>query len=266
MHPVSTHIYCAMLIVVSPSKILDQKPQKLVNEYTMPAFLDKSEILIEALRKFSPKQISELLSVNSAIAELNFGRYAAWHRPFTPENAKQAILLFKGEVYNGLRAWTLNHRDFMYAQDHLHILSGLYGVIRPLDLIQPYRLEMGIKLKTSVAENIYRFWGDDITNRLNETLKPMKKPLLVNLASHEYFKAVNLKLLTAPVLNIEFLDTKNGNYQAIVVYLKKARGMMSRFILQNQLTNPDDLKAFDSEGYIYNPRLSKENTWIFTKG
>jgi len=255
-----------MLIVISPSKIVDFKPQSIVKEFTTPAFLDKSEILIEALRKLSPKQIQELMLVNASIAELNFKRYGEWHQPFTPENAKQAILAFKGEVYNGLKAWTFRNQDFPYAQNHLRILSGLYGLVRPLDLIQPYRLEMGIKLKSSVAENIYRFWGDSITLSLNKQLKTTKKPLLVNLASAEYFKVIDTKLLVSPVLNIEFLDTKNDKYQPIVVYIKKARGMMARYIIQNQLTDANDLKGFDEEGYIYNPRLSGETNWVFTRG
>lgn len=254
-----------MLIVVSPAKNVDFKPQKLTNTFTLPDFTNKSEQLIAELRKLTPKQIAELMQVNPAIAELNFNRYAAWKLPFTPENAKQAILAFNGEVYRGLKARTFSEKDFIYAQGHFRILSGLYGILRPLDLIQPYRLEMGIKLVTPQAKDLYKFWGNLITEKLNEALKPMKKPLVVNLASAEYFKSVNQKLLAAPVLNIEFLENKNGEYKTIVVYTKKARGMLSRFILQHQLSDPDDIKAFDEDGYIYNPRLSKENNWIFTR-
>ena len=255
-----------MLLVISSSKILDLKPQKLVDDYTLPYFIDRSAILIEALRQLSPKAIAELLSVNSSIAELNYMRYANWHQPFTRENAKQAVLAFKGEVYNGLKAWTFNSDDFAFAQDHLRMLSGLYGLLRPLDLFQPYRLEMGIKLKTPEAGNIYKFWGNSVTEKINEALKPMKTPLLVNLASAEYFKVINTKILHAPILQIEFLDNKNEHYQPIVVYVKKARGMMSRFVIKNKLTKPDDLKAFDEDGYNFNSRLSKADKWVFTRG
>jgi len=255
-----------MLIVISSSKILNIKSQDILNEHSLPYFTNQSERLIEVLRKLKPREIAELLSINPSLASLNCERYAKWHLPFTPENAKQAILTFKGEVYNGLKAWTMFPKDLTYAQNHLRIISGLYGLIRPFDLIQPYRLEMGIKLKTKEASNLYQFWGDSVTQKLNEALKPMKRPVLINLASAEYFKVVNLKLLAAPIITPEFLDTKNGNYQPIVVYLKKARGMLSRFIIQNQLTDIEDIKGFDEEGYIFNHRLSKGNHWVFTRG
>lgn len=254
-----------MLIIVSPAKNLDFKPQNLLNEYSLPEFTSQSEQLITALRKLTPKEIARLMEVNMSIAELNFQRYMAWQLPFTPDNAKQAILAFNGEVYRGLKAMTFRADDFKYAQEHFRVLSGLYGVLRPLDLIQPYRLEMGIKLETPGAENLYRFWGNRITEKLNEALTAMKKPVLVNLASSEYFKAINTKILNARVINIEFFENKNGNYRTIVVYTKKARGMMSRFILLNRLTEPDDMKAFDEEGYIFNPRLSKGDNWVFTR-
>lgn len=255
-----------MLIVISSSKILDFKPQNFLIRYTQPHFVQYSEILMDALRKLKPKQIAELLNINPSLAMLNFERYAKWNLPFTPENAKQAILAFKGEVYHGLKAWTFREEDFLYAQDHLRMISGLYGLLRPLDLMQPYRLEMGIKLKTPGNNNLYQFWGDSITHKINEALKPMKRPVLVNLASAEYFKSVNRKLLNTPVITPEFLNSKNGNYQAIVVYLKKARGMLSRFIIKNQISDPEDIKAFDEEGYLFNPRLSKSDHWVFTRG
>jgi cytoplasmic iron level regulating protein YaaA (DUF328/UPF0246 family) len=255
-----------MLIVISSSKILDFKPQNILTHYTQPYFTGHSEEIMDALRKLKPKQIADLLSINPSLAMLNFDRYAKWRLPFTPENAKQAILAFKGEVYHGLKAWNFNDNDFLYAQDHLRIISGLYGLLRPFDLMQPYRLEMGIKLKAAGAANLYQFWGDSITQKLNEALKPMERPVLINLASAEYFKSVNKKLLAAPIITPEFLDFKNGNYQAIVVYLKKARGMLSRFIIKNQLTNPEDIKGFDEEGYLFNPRLSKGDNWVFTRG
>jgi uncharacterized protein len=254
-----------MLIVISPSKLVDFKPQILIREFTLPDFTDRSEILMNALRKLKPKDIANLMHVNPSIAALNFERYINWHLPFTPENAKQAILAFTGEVYHGLMASTFIERDFAFAQGHLRILSGLYGLLRPLDLIQPYRLEMGIKLETPKAPNLYKFWNNRITEKLNDTLKTGEQPYLINMASAEYFKAVNLKLLKATVINIEFLENKNGNYQPIVVYLKKARGMLSRFVIKNQLSDPQDMKAFDEDGYIFNQRLSKNNDWVFTR-
>jgi uncharacterized protein len=254
-----------MLIVVSPAKNLDFKPQNLVSRYTSPEFTEQSEQLVTALRKLAPRDISRLMKVSMPIAELNFQRYMAWQPPFTADNAKPAILAFNGEVYRGLKAKTFRDEDFRYAQDHFRILSGLYGVLRPLDLIQPYRLEMGIKLETPGAANLYRFWDNRITEKLNDALTLMKNPVLVNLASFEYFKAINIKLLKARVISIEFLENKNDNYRTIVVYTKKARGMMGRFILLNRLTDPEDMKAFDEDGYIFNPRLSKENNWVFTR-
>jgi len=255
-----------MLIVISSSKILDFKPQELLHKFTQPYFTERSHELIKALRKLKRGEISDLLHINPSLANLNFHRYANWHLPFTQENAKQAILAFRGEVYIGLKAWTFSEHDFSYAQNHFRMISGLYGLLRPLDLIQPYRLEMGIKLKTDEAPNLYKFWGDSVTQKLNEALKPMKKPVLINLASGEYFKSVNMTLLSAPVIKPEFLEDRNGEYKPIVVYLKKARGMLSRFILQNQLTDPEDIKGFNEEGYMFNSRLTKGNSWVFTRG
>lgn len=255
-----------MLLVISPSKTLDFKPQKLTAEFTIPDFLDRSEKLIKKLRKLKVKDISELMDVSASIAQLNAERYALWTYPFTTENAKQAILAFKGDVYLGMKAETFSASDFQFAQDHLRILSGLYGILRPWDLIQPYRLEMGIKLETTKAANLYKFWGDEITRKLNVSLSMMKKPSLVNLASSEYFKAVNVKTLKASIITPEFREHKNGKYNMIGVYAKKARGLMSRFVIQNKLTEPEDLKAFDDERYAFNSRLSNDQTWVFTRG
>lgn len=255
-----------MLIVISSSKILDFKPQAVLQCHTQPEFIERSALLMEALRRLRKKDIAELLKINPSIAALNFDRYVNWQTPFTPENAKQAILAFKGEVYRGLKAWTMPPVELEHAQDHLRIISGLYGLLRPFDLVQPYRLEMGIKLKTNEAPDLYKFWGDSITEKLNEALKPMKQPALINLASAEYFKVINKKKLVAPIITPEFLEGRHGEYKAIVVYLKKARGMLSRFIIRNQITDTEDIKGFDEEGYLYNPRLSKGNNLIFTRG
>jgi cytoplasmic iron level regulating protein YaaA (DUF328/UPF0246 family) len=255
-----------MLIVISPAKNLDEKPQKIISDFTLPDFLEDSSILIEALRKFTSAELADLFEVNPSIAGINFERFGKWHLPFTPDNAKQAVLLFNGEVYNGLKAKTLLVDDLLYAQNHLRILSGLYGILRPLDLIQPYRLEMGIKLKTAKAKDLYQFWGLRITEKLNEALQLAGEPkVLVNLASGEYMRAVNPQKLNARIINIEFMQDNDGNYKTIVVYTKKARGMMSRFIIRNRLTNPEDLKGFDADGYMFNPRLSDHDTWVFTR-
>ncbi|MDP4210215.1 MAG: peroxide stress protein YaaA [Bacteroidota bacterium] len=255
-----------MIIVISPSKTLNFKPAPSEIPHTQPAYTSKSQELINTLRSFSPKDLASLFKVSSAIAELNFERYATWHLPFTPKNAKQSILAFKGEVYNGLKAETFDAADLAFAQDHLRILSGLYGLLRPLDLIQPYRLEMGTHLKTSKAKNLYLFWNHLITQNLNKELSTESKPVLINLASAEYFKAINTQLLKARVITPEFREHKNGKYEMIGVYAKKARGLMSRFTILNRLTDPEDLKAFDDEGYHFNPHLSQNDTWVFSRG
>jgi uncharacterized protein len=254
-----------MLVVISPAKILNFKPQKQINDFTIPDFLERSDLLIQTLRKLSPKDLAGLFNVSTDIAELNFQRFMNWNLPFTINNAKQAVLAFNGEVYRGLNASSLPIKDVAYAQNHLRILSGLYGILRPMDLIQPYRLEMGIKLATLKAKDLYRFWGNTITQKLIEAMQSSNSKVLVNLASKEYFKSVNTKILPFPVFHIEFRENKNGKYVPIVIYTKKARGLMSRFIMQNQLTDTEDLKAFDDDGYIFNPRLSTDNRLIFTR-
>jgi cytoplasmic iron level regulating protein YaaA (DUF328/UPF0246 family) len=254
-----------MIIVISPAKHLNLKPQNKILNYTLPDFNDKASILMNELKKLNPKKIAELMKVNNSIADLNYQRFANWHLPFTSENAKQAVLTFNGEVYNGLKASTLNDSDISFAQDHLRILSGLYGILRPLDLIQPYRLEMSIKLATRGASNLYKFWGSKITDNLNKSLRPMKRPVLINLASAEYLKSVHLKRLIAPVISIEFWENKNEEYKVIVIYTKKARGMMSRFAIQNKITNPEELKAFDIDGYNFNAHYSTDWKWVFTR-
>ena len=199
------------------------------------------------------------------IAELNFERFAAWHTPFTAENAKQAVLAFKGDVYSGLQAETFTAADFKFAQAHLRILSGLYGLLRPLDLMQPYRMEMGRKINTERGGSLYEFWGTTITEGLNKQLKRLKTPYLVNLASNEYFKSVKPRQLQGEVITPEFKDWKNGQYKMFGVYAKKARGQLSRFVIQNRLTDPQAMKAFDIDGYRFNASLSSDNKWVFTR-
>jgi len=254
-----------MLIVISPAKTLDYETTPKTKVFTTPDYLDHSQCLINRLRNFSSLDISDLMKVSAKIADLNFERYESWKKPFTEKNAKQAILAFKGDVYTGLDAESFKADDFKFAQKHLRVLSGLYGLLRPLDLMQPYRLEMGTKLKTDAGKNLYEFWGSDITNGLNKQLKKIKSDTLINLASNEYFKSVKPKELNAEIITPAFKEFKNGEYKMIGIYAKKARGLLSRYIIQNKLSDPEDLKSFNEEGYKFNKKLSKGNNWVFTR-
>ena len=254
-----------MLIVISPAKTLDYESLPETKKFTLPDYLEQSQQLIKYLREYSPQDISQLMNVSSKIADLNFDRYKSWRKKFTPDNAKQAILAFKGDVYSGLDASSFSASDFKFAQQHLRVLSGLYGLLRPLDLMQPYRLEMGARLATKQGKNLYDFWGEQITEGLNQQLKVIKSGYLINLASNEYFKSVKPKLLNADIITPEFKDYKNGSYKMLGIYAKKARGSMSRFIIQNSLNQPDDIKEFNHDGYKFNKKLSKDNKWVFTR-
>ena len=254
-----------MLIVISPAKTLDYETTPKTKVFTTPDYLDRSQQLINRLRNFSSLDISELMNVSAKIADLNFDRYESWKKPFTVKNSKQAVLAFKGDVYTGLDAETFTAPDFKFAQNHLRVLSGLYGLLRPLDLMQPYRLEMGTKLKTDNGKNLYEFWGTDITEGLNKQLKKLKSDILINLASNEYFKSVKPKELNAEIITPAFKEFKNGEYKMIGIYAKKARGLLSRYIVQNKLSDPEDLKSFNEEGYRFNKVLSKGNNWVFTR-
>ncbi len=254
-----------MLIVISPAKTLDYDTPAKTQRFTEPAYLEESQLLIERARRWSALDIAEVMQVSMKIAELNHERFAEWHTPFTPENAKQAVLAFKGDVYTGLEAESFSADDFAFAQKHLRILSGLYGLLRPLDLLQPYRLEMGRKVDTERGKNLYEFWGEQITEGLNKQLKALKSPYLINLASNEYFKAVKPKLLDGEIITPEFKDWKNGQYKMMGVYAKKARGQLSRFVIQNQLTDPEAMKDFAVDGYGFNEEMSSGNKWVFTR-
>ena len=254
-----------MLIIISPAKTLDYTTPPQASRCTQPELLDQSQLLIDRARQLSALDISELMRVSMKLAELNFERFERWHTPFTPDNARQALLAFKGDVYTGLNITDFNAKDLDFAQGHLRILSGLYGLLRPLDLMQPYRLEMGRSLSNPRGKNLYQFWGDEITHAINRTLKKEKTPVLINLASNEYFKSVKPKLLSGRLITPHFKELKNGSYKVIGVHAKKARGMMSRFIIKNRLTDVETLKSFDDMGYHYNPELSNESDWIFTR-
>lgn len=255
-----------MLIVISPAKTLDYETPAQTASFTRPDYLKESRLLIDRLRQLSALDIAEMMKVSMKIAELNFDRFERWKTPFTPKNSKQALLAFKGDVYTGLNAGDFDDEDLAFAQDHLRMLSGLYGLLRPLDLMQPYRLEMGRKLKTDRGETLYQFWGDRLTLGLNKVLVEQATPVLINLASNEYFKVVKPELLKGRLINPVFKERKDGGYKIIGVHAKKARGLMSRFIIKNRMQEPETLKMFVEEGYRYNPDLSNEQDWVFTRG
>lgn len=254
-----------MLIVISPAKTLDYRTPPKTQISTTPDFLDQSQILIDRLRLLSALDISDLMNVSTKIADLNFDRYESWQTPFNQDNAKQAVLAFRGDVYTGFDADSLSVQDLKHAQKHLRILSGLYGLLRPLDLMMPYRLEMGTRLDNENGKNLYEFWGMEITEGLNKQLKRLKSESLINLASNEYFKSVKPEHIKGRVITPAFKDYKNGKYKMIGVYAKKARGLLSRYIVENRLSDPDDIRAFDWEGYAFNPGQSSEDQWVFTR-
>ncbi len=254
-----------MLIVISPAKSLDFDTPPVTSNYSMPEMLEDSVKLAGRLKKMSPKQLSKLMNISKELGELNFNRYQNWCLPFIPENSKQAALAFNGDVYQGLQAELLSEEQLELAQTRVRILSGLYGVLKPLDLIQPYRLEMGTQLKYYKSKNLYEFWNPAITKKVKEALSESGSNVLVNLASKEYFKSIDTKKLKAEIVTPDFKDQKNGEYKMISFFAKKARGLMTRFILENNITNATDIQAFDMEGYHFNPRLSKPDNPVFTR-
>lgn len=254
-----------MLMVISPAKTLDYTSPLATEKFTQPRFLEQSSQLIEILRKLSPNELADLMKLSDKLAGLNVARFTEWQPDFTLDNARQAILAFKGDVYTGLDAETLSEEDFQYAQQHLRILSGLYGVLRPLDLMQPYRLEMGTKLANSAGNNLYEFWGSRITDSLNDCIAEKKASVLLNLASNEYFKAVKPKQLNATLINVDFKDLKNGQYKIISFYAKKARGIMARYVIQHKIDSVEALKDFTEQGYYYSAEQSKPTHLVFLR-
>ncbi|MEE4128948.1 peroxide stress protein YaaA [Pseudomonas viridiflava] len=254
-----------MLMVISPAKTLDFETPPTTKRFTQPQYLDHSQELISQLRELAPAQIAELMHLSDKLAGLNAARFGSWTPAFTPENAKQALLAFKGDVYTGLQAETLREDQLDYAQKHLRMLSGLYGLLRPLDLMQPYRLEMGTRLANARGKDLYAFWGTRISEWLNEALADQGDDLLLNLASTEYFSAVKRSALNARIIDTEFKDLKNGQYKIISFYAKKARGMMSRFVIEERIDSPEALRAFDVQGYRYNAELSTPSKLVFLR-
>jgi uncharacterized protein len=254
-----------MLIFLSPAKSLDYKTPPQVATHTQPAFLKQSEILIKQLRKLSPADIANLMDLSDPLALLNFNRYADWKQPFTPENAKQAVLAFDGDVYDGLAAKTLSAADLDFAQQHVRILSGLYGILRPLDLMQPYRLEMGTKFANKGGRDLYAFWGERLLDAINAELATMPRPVAVNLASEEYFKAAVGRKFNGQLIQPVFEDWKSGKYKIISFYAKRARGLMTRYAVLNRLDEPEGLKEFDYDGYAFAAEASDDKTWVFRR-
>lgn len=254
-----------MLTVLSPAKTLDYDTAPITQTSTVPRFMDQSALLVDDARGLNPEDISALMGVSEQIAHLNHERFMNWQVESTKDNAKQAVLAFKGDVYTGLRAETLSEDDLTFAQDRLRILSGLYGLLRPLDLMQPYRLEMGLKFANQRGKNLYEFWGEQLTETLNHDLASANTAVLINLASNEYFKAVKPKLLNADVITPQFKDLKNGHYKMISFFAKKARGIMARYIIDNRITEPEALKSFAEAGYYYSEAESKGDQWVFLR-
>lgn len=254
-----------MLLVISPAKTLDFDTPPSTSIYSQPEFLDDSAELIDQLKTLSPSDVSTLMSISDKLGALNSNRFIDWQLPFTSDNSKQALLSFKGDVYEGMDTASLSQDDLTWANDHLRILSGLYGLLKPLDLIQPYRLEMGTKFSNERGKNLYEFWGNKITDKINHDLAEQKSPVLINLASNEYFKSVKTKQLNAAVITPVFKDWKSDKYKIISFYAKKARGMMSAYIIKNRLESPSDIKQFDTAGYAFSAEQSTESEWVFLR-
>jgi len=254
-----------MLTVISPAKKLDYSSSLSAAAHTQPALLKHSQELLEGLKKLSPQGVCKLMGLSDKLGALNYERFQEWSAPFNEQNARQAVLAFKGDVYQGLGADSMSNAELQWAQDHLRILSGLYGLLRPLDLMQAYRLEMGTKFANQRGGDLYSFWDGIITAELNEQLTDADAVLL-NLASNEYFKAVKQKNIRARIVTPVFMDSKDGKYKIISFFAKKARGLMAAFIIKGKITDVEDIKNFDSDGYSFNSALSEGDRWVFTRG
>jgi uncharacterized protein len=254
-----------MLIVLSPAKTLDYDTRPKTRDHTLPDFIPQAARLIEVLKTLSPSDVAQLMDVSDALASLNVGRFASWSEQFTPENAKQAVLAFNGDVYDGLQAPSMTRKQLGYLQDHVRILSGLYGILRPLDLMQPYRLEMSTRLVNPRGKDLYAYWDGTVTETLNALLSEQRSKVLVNLASEEYFKVVKPRLLDADVITPVFENWKNGKYKVISFFAKRARGMMARFAAVKGITQAAKLKAFSAEGYAFDSSVSTATSWVFRR-
>lgn len=254
-----------MLTVLSPAKTLNLEPQKQTKKFTQPVFLEEAKSLVDTLQKMSQKKLGALMSISENLAELNHQRYSDWTTPFTIENAKQSVLTFNGDVYDGLNAAEFKAADLKFAQDHLRMLSGLYGILRPLDLMQAYRLEMGTDLKTRKGKNLYDFWGTRITDAINAEMESHTHPILVNLASNEYFKSVQTKQLVGSVVSPVFKEVKDGKSRTIALFAKRARGRMAAWMIKNRINAPKDLTEFNEDGYKFLAKESDEKRLVFSR-
>lgn len=254
-----------MITIISPAKSLDFEREPLTSKYTMPEFLDDTFLLIDILKEYSPEDISSLMKISPKLGELNFYRYQNFNNDFK-KDTKQALFAFNGDVYKGIDAYSYNVEDINFAQNHLRILSGLFGILKPLDLIKEYRLEMGIKLKNSKGKDLYSFWGNKITRKIEEDIMSSKENAILNLASEEYSKVINRDILkNSKVYDVVFKEKKNGVYKIIAIYAKKARGTMASYIIKNKIDSIEEVKNFDEDGYEYREDLSSESTLVFTR-
>ena len=254
-----------MLMIISPAKTLDYESPLTTENYSIPDYLEKSAELVDIMKKKSLQDLVKMMQVSQKIAELNVERFKSWQLPFSPVNARQALLAFKGDVYEGLEAWNFKKSDFSYSQKKLRVLSGLYGILRPLDLIQPYRLEMGTVYPNPKGKDLYAFWGDSIVNSINQDLKKSKYKILFNLASQEYFKAAQAKKIEAEVISPAFLDEKNSKYKIISFYAKKARGYMANYLITNRVEKSEDLTNFEAQGYRFSKSDSTYTKPVFVR-
>ncbi len=256
-----------MLILLSPAKIQNANAEPISNSHSLPEFMTQANQLVKLIQKLSPKELAELLAINTDLTYLNIDRYFNWHIPFTPENSKEAIFTFNGEVFKGFDAGSLSDLDLEYAQNHLRILSGLYGILRPLDLMQPYRLEVSSKLDNPMGRDLYAFWRERVTKSVAKALKNSGKPdFIINLASAEYMKVLDVNNSNLKIIDVEFYEYKEDKYRQVVIYTKKARGLMARYIIENKIDNIEDIKGFDLENYWFSPQKSTDSKLVFTRG
>lgn len=259
-----------MLSILGPAKTIDTSPHGITRRHSTPEYLDQAEELVARLRQYNLTQIKTLMLVSDKLATLTFERYMQWRRSYSAEEGQQAILAFSGEVFNGLQARSLSEEEILFAQEHVRILSGLYGVLKPLDSILPYRLEMGTKMQIGKSRNLYEFWEETIPDRIASDTRRQgngneDRPVLINLASQEYFKSIQPQSFPHEIITPVFKESDGSGFRNVTIYAKKARGLMLRFIIQNRINDPDHLKAFDEEGYYFNNDLSTEKEWVFCR-
>jgi hypothetical protein len=255
-----------MIILLSPAKIQNFKSQEEIKFHSQPEFLNEASYLVALMRNLKPFELGALMEINRQLSHLNFDRFVQWHLPFTLNNAKQAVLAFDGEVYRGLNAGTFTEEEMKYAQQHLRLLSGLYGILKPFDLIQAYRLEVSSKLMNHAGNDLYPFWKEKVTQSIQRDLRASGQPeIILNLSSSEYSKILDIKKANISMLNVEFLEYQHDRFKQIVVYTKKARGMMARYVIRHKIENEEDLKGFNENGYWYHHELSNKNKLVFVR-